>query len=305
MVFLKCKLFTEPEEDPKLEACLLHDHAHILQGNRGGHVRKIQVALNRLSQGPGRPNFNLKEDGWYGPKTAAAVKAYKAGPHGPDSEPILQPWQQAPDDIVGKRTMQALDDEMEILENESPAVDRFVATTSFGDPRHDHNKCPKSPGHGDITLPDGRVGHIATPVNPQGFGRKVNIGGEYELAYLGFEDFLVRVPHGNYFGPARPFTETLKNPCASDICMRSVPLNKEIKAEVNRIALPGCRLTLALNSYRDLATDQRFLMSMGPVIEQVAIFKKPESTEDPNSEETHLMHVVLVIAMRGDGRFEY
>ena len=130
MGLLVCKLFTEPQEVPELERCLVSDPDHITQGSQGDHVTKIQIALNRLSKGPGRENFNLKEDGIYGPKTAAAVKAYKNAPQ----RRILQSFQTTADDIVGKRTIKSLDDEMDILENELPVADRFVSTTVEGSP---------------------------------------------------------------------------------------------------------------------------------------------------------------------------
>lgn len=65
--------------DPALERCAIDDSGHIAVGSHGDHVKKIQTALNKLSAGHGRENFALKRDGWYGPKTAAAVKAYKVG----------------------------------------------------------------------------------------------------------------------------------------------------------------------------------------------------------------------------------
>jgi peptidoglycan hydrolase-like protein with peptidoglycan-binding domain len=68
---LQSKLFTIPR-DTKLEACFDSDPAHITPGSRGEHVMNIQIALNQLS------NVFLKIDGVYGPKTAAAVKAYNS-----------------------------------------------------------------------------------------------------------------------------------------------------------------------------------------------------------------------------------
>ena len=38
---LQSKLF---RGDPKLEACLVNDKAHVLQGARGEHVSKLQQA---------------------------------------------------------------------------------------------------------------------------------------------------------------------------------------------------------------------------------------------------------------------
>lgn len=125
------KLFTQPAPDPKLEGCLVDDAKHIVPGANGGHVRKIQTALNLLS------DVNLDIDGIYGPVTAAAVKKFKDAPQ----RRILQPWQTSADNIVGKRTIKALDDEMDVLENELPASSGLVSSDHFGQP-HDHTKCP-------------------------------------------------------------------------------------------------------------------------------------------------------------------
>ena len=116
MGLLKCQLFQTPQAvRDRLERCLVNDSDHITQGSTGEHVRKIQIALNRLSKGPGRENFNLKENAIHSPETAAAVKKYKDAPN----RRILQPWQTSADNIVGKRTIKSLDDEMEILEHGS------------------------------------------------------------------------------------------------------------------------------------------------------------------------------------------
>src|SRR5262245_33706672 len=56
--------------DATLEAAAVSDQAHITQGARGDHVRKIQLALIRLDQA------SIRADGVYGPGTAAAVLAY-------------------------------------------------------------------------------------------------------------------------------------------------------------------------------------------------------------------------------------
>ncbi len=294
MGLLKCQLFqTPPEVRDRLERCLLKDPDHITQGSRGEHVRKIQIALNRLSKGSGRENFNLKEDGIYGPKTAAAVKAYKNAP----SRRILQPQQKTADDIVGKRTIKSLDDEMDILENELPAASKFVSTTVLGDTTHDHNQCPLSrfsrPGS------NGRVHHMATPINPLGFGRKINIGGEDETKYLGFQDFSTR--DGATGGPpigspaGRPFTEDLPSRCASDICLRDSPITAEIRKEISRLARPGCRLTVAQSDLAAMNGNRQFLLSVGAVLEDVFIFD--------NADKQGIDHEVVAIAMRGDGRY--
>lgn len=287
MGLLISKLFTTPTEDSKLEACLVSDAAHITPGAQGEHVKKIQTALNQLSRGPGRENFNLEIDGLYGPKTSAAVKAYKDNP----SRRILQPWQTSADNIVGKRTIKSLDDEMDILENETSVGSKFVSTTPLGAP-HDHTKCPgrpiaSSPGR------DGRAQHVGTPINPQGFKRKINIGGEGETNYLGFQDFVTKT---NIFNgpPPRPFTETLEEKCASDICMRSTPIDRQIRREINRIAISGCRLTVA-SPPQFLIRPTPFILSLGALLEDITIF----DVQDPKDSGIR----VFVIAMRGDGRF--
>ena len=57
--------------DQRLEAAAVADSAHVVPGDRGSHVAKIQTALNRLD------NAGLKIDGIYGRRTADAVLAYK------------------------------------------------------------------------------------------------------------------------------------------------------------------------------------------------------------------------------------
>ncbi len=101
---LQSKLFAG---DPKLEAAAVSDPAHITQGARGEHVRKIQVALARLD------GAAIAGDGVYGPATAAAVLAYKR-----KRDIVNRSYQSQADDIVGKMTMAALDKEMVQFERE-------------------------------------------------------------------------------------------------------------------------------------------------------------------------------------------
>ena len=251
---LKSKLFTIPF-DSQLEDCLVKDSAHITPGSRGDHVKKIQIALNQLSDG----QVFLIIDGKYGPKTAAAVKAYKNAPN----RKIHQPWQTTADDIVGKRTIKSLDDEMEIFENERRGEDRFVSTTMAGAP-HDHSTCPPDAPGSKIL-----VNHFGTPVNPKGGGRRINLGGEGETKYLEFEDFL---PNPFPLGPVRPLTSTLPDHCASDICLRDAPIMKDGseekgKREILRLAQPGCRLTFC----GDVPRFRQSLLSLGMVIEHIVM----------------------------------
>src|SRR5437868_7583301 len=89
--------------DPKLEAAAVSDPAHIVQGASGPHVAKIQQALILLDAAAIAP------DGVYGQATAAAVGAFK------EKRQILN-FQNQIDNIVGKKTMAALDSEMLALE---------------------------------------------------------------------------------------------------------------------------------------------------------------------------------------------
>ena len=87
--------------DQKLEAAAAADTAHIVPGAKGEHVSKIQTALNRLD------DANLKADGQYGPRTAAAVLAFKQ-----KRNIINRSYQQSADNIVGRMTIAALDQEL-------------------------------------------------------------------------------------------------------------------------------------------------------------------------------------------------
>lgn len=93
---LQSKLF---RGDQKLEAAAVSDPAHIVQGARGPHVAKIQQALIQLD------GAAITPDGAYGRGTAAAVSAFKS------KRKILN-FAGKIDDIVGKKTMAALDIEM-------------------------------------------------------------------------------------------------------------------------------------------------------------------------------------------------
>jgi peptidoglycan hydrolase-like protein with peptidoglycan-binding domain len=261
---LVSQLFTKPDRDPRLDACLIDDKAHITQGARGDHVKRIQTALNRLSEGPGRENFNLKVDGWYGPKTAAAVRKFKNAP----SRHITQPWQTSADDIVGKRTIERLDAEMDILENEVPTFSGLISPSPAGPP-HNHLACPTPPRvTGD--LHNGHASHLGTPMNPKGLGRRINIYGEGETDYLGFADFATEPQYAN----GRPLTSTLPASSVSDIAMRSAPISAATQAEIRRLARPaasgGCRFTYASNQIT-FAPPKPILLSLGAVVQQARL----------------------------------
>ena len=85
--------------DPKLEAAAVSDPAHIFPGAHGPHVGKIQQALIQID------GAAIIPDSVYGPATTAAVRAFKL------KRQILD-FQSRIDDIVGKKTMSALDEGM-------------------------------------------------------------------------------------------------------------------------------------------------------------------------------------------------
>ncbi len=138
----------------------------------------------------------------------------------------------------------------------------FVSTGALGS-THDHDRCPSQ----FCRLK--KVSHIATPINPIGYGRKINIGGEGETAYLGFEDFVTE--RQTFGGPLdRPLVGSLPDHCASDICLRSAPLTPLGKKEICRIGRPRCRITFASNC-QTVRGEARFLTSIGTVLEYVLI----------------------------------
>ena len=86
----------------QLEACLIHDSAHVIPGSSGEHVRLIQRALVYL--GEKSITGNEYRRGIYGPSTAAAVLRYKQ-----DRRIINFSYQTKADNIVGKMTIRRLD----------------------------------------------------------------------------------------------------------------------------------------------------------------------------------------------------
>lgn len=91
--------------DPALEACLVKDSAHILQGHVGDHVGKIQTALGTLDSASIESGEITGKR--YGSSTASAVLTYK------QRRRIINPaYQTTADNIVGKMTIAALDKEL-------------------------------------------------------------------------------------------------------------------------------------------------------------------------------------------------
>jgi hypothetical protein len=126
---LKSRLF---QGDAKLEAAASSDPAHIRRGADGPHVQKIQSALMILDDAT-IEDAELQRS-FYGPSTAASVLAYKR-----KRNIINRSYQTQADDIVGKMTIAALDDEM--LAREKAEDDpRYVAALKALDEFVDYAK---------------------------------------------------------------------------------------------------------------------------------------------------------------------
>jgi hypothetical protein len=95
--------------DPRLEACLTQDSAHLTLGTTGDFVGKVQAALEYIDGV--RINERELATQTYGPSTADAVLAYKTS-----RQIINRSYQQTADNIVGKMTIERLDREMTTLE---------------------------------------------------------------------------------------------------------------------------------------------------------------------------------------------
>jgi hypothetical protein len=99
--------------DKALESCLVNHQAHLVEGTRGPHVKKVQRALALLDGA--LIAVNEVSAGHYGASTAAAVLSYKRA-----REIINFSYQTTADNIVGKMTIAALDEEMAQAEARPP-----------------------------------------------------------------------------------------------------------------------------------------------------------------------------------------
>jgi len=92
-------------DDPRLQACLVNDAAHVVPGAAGRHVGLIQKALMVLD----RAAVSLTElrSAVYGPTTTAAVLAYKRR-----RNIVNRAYQTSADNIVGKMTIATMDNEL-------------------------------------------------------------------------------------------------------------------------------------------------------------------------------------------------
>ena len=99
--------------DKLLQSCADHDQSHITLGKQGDHVSKIQTALlilENVSVAVGELKSKT-----YGKSTADAILKFKS-----KRKIINKAYQSAPDNIVGKMTIRALDHELLIIEATFP-----------------------------------------------------------------------------------------------------------------------------------------------------------------------------------------
>jgi hypothetical protein len=103
---LRSQLF---RNDGRLQGCLVADRCHVTAGSAGDYVHRIHVALMQIDQALIDPGELAGKR--YGASTAAAVLRFKQ-----DRDIVNRAYQTRADNIVGKMTIVALDDEMKKLE---------------------------------------------------------------------------------------------------------------------------------------------------------------------------------------------
>jgi len=99
------------KDDPKLEACLVSDPAHIFRGAAGDHVRKIQDAL--IKTDGASIDRNELDRKFYGNSTAQAILNFKT-----NQKRLIRNYKGEFDDIVGVKTIRALDLELAGVTNQ-------------------------------------------------------------------------------------------------------------------------------------------------------------------------------------------
>jgi len=152
---LHSKLF---RGDAKLEGCMIHDSAHIVQGAVGKHVAKIQFSLAALDNLIIAPRDLSTET--YGASTADAVLAYKT-----KRQIINRNYQTRPDNIVGKMTIASLDKEM-FAHEQQPSVCGRCLMDRQGGKIEPAGPLP-SAGHASLNfaVPAGQL-QVGQPVTP-------------------------------------------------------------------------------------------------------------------------------------------
>jgi hypothetical protein len=105
--------------DQRLEACLVEDSAHLTEGVQGEFVAKVQAAIIFLDELSIDENELAAQT--YGPSTASAVLKFKT-----KRKIINRSYQNQEDNIVGKMTIKAIDDELAIADQGGPTI-TFIA----------------------------------------------------------------------------------------------------------------------------------------------------------------------------------
>lgn len=114
------------KDEPRLQACLVNDTAHVVPGATGRHVGLIQKVLLVLEKAPisaGELRSSL-----YGSTTTAAVLAYKR-----KRNIVNRAYQTTADNIVGKMTIAKMDNELSLLDLRA-VPGRVVCTGGGGAP---------------------------------------------------------------------------------------------------------------------------------------------------------------------------
>jgi hypothetical protein len=96
-------------DEPRLQACLVADTAHVVPGTAGRHVgliHKVLLVLDKADISASELRSSL-----YGPTTTAAVLAYKR-----KRNIVNRAYQTTADNIVGKMTIAKMDNELVLLD---------------------------------------------------------------------------------------------------------------------------------------------------------------------------------------------
>jgi hypothetical protein len=112
----------------KLNACLVNDKDHVLEGHYGPHVKRLQQALKAIDGTViAYDELSIMR---FGKSTAAAVLFYKT-----KRNIINKHYQTKPDNIVGKMTIASLDRDMLSLQEKPNAPGSRLCTKRCCFPR--------------------------------------------------------------------------------------------------------------------------------------------------------------------------
>lgn len=176
---LSSKLF---QGDNVLQAAADRDSAHILQGARGPHVEKIQIALNTLD------SAGLDVDGVYGQATANAVLNYKR-----KKDVVNRAHQSTADNIVGRMTMAKLDEEMHAHESSPPARVQLIPISPRANFEKANPRVELSPTKTKLFVPMKLANILPTTLVSIDIGQTAEVevknGNGFELAIVNDNEF--------------------------------------------------------------------------------------------------------------------